>query len=62
MNFNALGFASQIEELGRRVVGILKEEGIFLVRHLRYETNMSVVSDYMLNSLETKMHVNKKCS
>ncbi|KAH9739710.1 rhamnogalacturonan I rhamnosyltransferase 1 [Citrus sinensis] len=36
VNFKALKFTSQIEELGRRVVKILREKGPFLVLHLRY--------------------------
>ncbi|GLU10888.1 hypothetical protein SLE2022_276650 [Rubroshorea leprosula] len=44
VNFNALRFTSQIEELGRRVVGILREKGPFLVLHLRYEMDMLAFS------------------
>lgn len=40
VNFNALRFTSQIEDLGRRVVRILREKGPFLVLHLRYEMDM----------------------
>ncbi|XP_062106428.1 rhamnogalacturonan I rhamnosyltransferase 1-like isoform X2 [Humulus lupulus] len=40
VNFNALRFTSQIEDLGRRVVRILRENGPFLVLHLRYEMDM----------------------
>uniref|UniRef100_A0A2N9EM63 O-fucosyltransferase family protein n=1 Tax=Fagus sylvatica TaxID=28930 RepID=A0A2N9EM63_FAGSY len=44
VNFNALRFTSQIEELGRRVVSILREKGPFLVLHLRYEMDMLAFS------------------
>lgn len=40
VNFNALRFTRQIEDLGRRVVRILRENGPFLVLHLRYEMDM----------------------
>ncbi|PON42941.1 O-fucosyltransferase [Parasponia andersonii] len=40
VNFNALRFTSQIEDLGRKVVRILREKGPFLVLHLRYEMDM----------------------
>ena len=44
VNFNALRFTSQIEELGRRIVRILRERGPFLVLHLRYEMDMLAFS------------------
>lgn len=44
VNFNALRFTSQIEELSRRVVRILREKGPFLVLHLRYEMDMLAFS------------------
>ena len=44
VNFNALRFTSQIEELGRRVVKILREKSPFLVLHLRYEMDMLAFS------------------
>lgn len=44
VNFKALKFTSQIEELGRRVVKILREKGPFLVLHLRYEMDMLAFS------------------
>ncbi|KAJ4707225.1 O-fucosyltransferase family protein [Melia azedarach] len=44
VNFNALRFTSQIEELGRRVVKFLREKGPFLVLHLRYEMDMLAFS------------------
>eukprot|EP01018_Ginkgo_biloba_P024413 Gb_12518 [translate_table: standard] len=44
VNFNALRFTSQIEELGRRLLKILHENGPFLVLHLRYEMDMLAFS------------------
>ncbi|XP_038699002.1 rhamnogalacturonan I rhamnosyltransferase 1-like [Tripterygium wilfordii] len=44
VNFSALRFTPQIEELGRRVVKILRERGSFLVLHLRYEMDMLAFS------------------
>ncbi|XP_020235062.1 rhamnogalacturonan I rhamnosyltransferase 1 isoform X2 [Cajanus cajan] len=44
VNFNALRFTSQIEELGRKIVRILREKGPFLVLHLRYEMDMLAFS------------------
>ncbi|XP_059452547.1 rhamnogalacturonan I rhamnosyltransferase 1-like [Corylus avellana] len=44
VNFNGLRFTPQIEELGRRVVRILREKGPFLVLHLRYEMDMLAFS------------------
>ncbi|XVF20873.1 hypothetical protein REPUB_Repub12eG0040600 [Reevesia pubescens] len=44
VNFNALRFTPQIEELGKRVVKILREKGPFLVLHLRYEMDMLAFS------------------
>ncbi|XP_052206220.1 rhamnogalacturonan I rhamnosyltransferase 1-like [Diospyros lotus] len=44
VNFSALRFTSQIEELGRRVVRILRQNGPFLVLHLRYEMDMLAFS------------------
>ncbi|XP_059670493.1 rhamnogalacturonan I rhamnosyltransferase 1-like [Cornus florida] len=44
VNFSALRFTSQIEELGRRVVRILRRNGPFLVLHLRYEMDMLAFS------------------
>ncbi|GMH27245.1 hypothetical protein Nepgr_029088 [Nepenthes gracilis] len=44
VNYNALKFTSQIEELGRRVIGILRHNGPFLVLHLRYEMDMLAFS------------------
>ncbi|GMP30824.1 hypothetical protein CsSME_00005308 [Camellia sinensis var. sinensis] len=44
VNYSALRFTSQIEELGRRIVRILRENGSFLVLHLRYEMDMLAFS------------------
>ncbi|KAG8384567.1 hypothetical protein BUALT_Bualt04G0131200 [Buddleja alternifolia] len=40
VNFSALRFTAQIEELGRKVVRMLRRKGPFLVLHLRYEMDM----------------------
>ncbi|KAI3462849.1 hypothetical protein Pfo_019512 [Paulownia fortunei] len=40
VNFSSLRFTDQIEELGRKVVRILRQMGPFLVLHLRYEMDM----------------------
>lgn len=44
VNFSALKFTPQIEELGRKVVSILRKNGPFLVLHLRYEMDMLAFS------------------
>ncbi|XP_076910009.1 rhamnogalacturonan I rhamnosyltransferase 1-like [Bidens hawaiensis] len=44
VNFNALRFTTQIEELGRRVVNLLRQNGPFIVLHLRYEMDMLAFS------------------
>ncbi|KAK6921064.1 GDP-fucose protein O-fucosyltransferase, partial [Dillenia turbinata] len=44
VNFKALRFTPQIEELGKRVVRILRQNGPFLVLHLRYEMDMLAFS------------------
>ncbi|BAT83200.1 hypothetical protein VIGAN_04031600 [Vigna angularis var. angularis] len=44
VNFNALRFTSQIEELGRRIVKVLREKGPFVALHLRYEMDMLAFS------------------
>ncbi|KAD4385396.1 hypothetical protein E3N88_25564 [Mikania micrantha] len=44
VNFSALRFTSQIEELGRRAVNLLRKNGPFLVLHLRYEMDMLAFS------------------
>lgn len=44
VNYASLKFTSQIEELGRRVIRILRKNGPFLVLHLRYEMDMLAFS------------------
>ncbi|CAN6449023.1 unnamed protein product [Victoria cruziana] len=44
VNYHALRFTSQIEELGRRVIDQLRQNGPFLVLHLRYEMDMLAFS------------------
>ncbi|KAI7752120.1 hypothetical protein M8C21_016569 [Ambrosia artemisiifolia] len=44
VNFNALRFTPQIEYLGRRIVQRLRQNGPFLVLHLRYEMDMLAFS------------------
>lgn len=43
-NYAALRFTPQIEELGRRVIDMLRLNGPFLVLHLRYEMDMLAFS------------------
>lgn len=40
VNFEALKFATQIEETGRKIVKKLKQKGPFLALHLRYEKDV----------------------
>ncbi|KAL8124721.1 hypothetical protein AgCh_012396 [Apium graveolens] len=56
VNFNALRFTPQIEELGRKVVSILRQNGPFVVLHLRYEMDMLAFSgcSHGCNSEESK--------
>ncbi|XP_009793270.1 rhamnogalacturonan I rhamnosyltransferase 1-like [Nicotiana tabacum] len=44
VNFGALKFTPQIEELGRKVIRLLREEGPVMVLHLRYEMDMLAFS------------------
>ncbi|CAI9113382.1 OLC1v1013974C1 [Oldenlandia corymbosa var. corymbosa] len=44
VNFSALRFTPQIEELGRKVIKLLRQKGPFLVLHLRYEMDMLAFS------------------
>lgn len=44
VNYASLRFTSQIEELGKRVIRILRHNGPFLVLHLRYEMDMLAFS------------------
>ncbi|KAG4118767.1 hypothetical protein ERO13_D11G037800v2 [Gossypium hirsutum] len=47
VNFNALRFTPQIEELGKRVIKLLRQNGPFIVLHLRYEMDMLAFSGCM---------------
>ncbi|ERN05750.1 hypothetical protein AMTR_s00006p00250170 [Amborella trichopoda] len=44
VNYSALRFTSQIEELGRKVIRLLRQSGPFVVLHLRYEMDMLAFS------------------
>ncbi|KAG9143816.1 hypothetical protein Leryth_011478 [Lithospermum erythrorhizon] len=44
VNFSALKFTPQIEELGRKVINVLRKNGPYLVLHLRYEMDMLAFS------------------
>ncbi|VFQ87475.1 unnamed protein product [Cuscuta campestris] len=44
VNFSALKFTQQIEDLGRKVISLLREKGPFIVLHLRYEMDMLAFS------------------
>ncbi|XP_039141886.1 rhamnogalacturonan I rhamnosyltransferase 1-like isoform X2 [Dioscorea cayenensis subsp. rotundata] len=44
VNYSALRFTPQIEELGARVIKMLRQNGPFLVLHLRYEMDMLAFS------------------
>ncbi|CAL9748762.1 unnamed protein product [Musa acuminata subsp. burmannicoides] len=44
VNYASLRFTPQIEELGRRIIRILRQKGPFLVLHLRYEMDMLAFS------------------
>ncbi|GAA0140774.1 hypothetical protein LIER_02065 [Lithospermum erythrorhizon] len=44
VNFSALKFTPQIEELGRKVINLLRKNGPFMVLHLRYEMDMLAFS------------------
>lgn len=44
VNFSSLKFTAQIEELGRKIVRMLWQNGHFLVLHLRYEMDMLAFS------------------
>ncbi|THU58053.1 hypothetical protein C4D60_Mb03t10100 [Musa balbisiana] len=44
VNYASLRFTPQIEELGRRIIKILRQKGPFLVLHLRYEMDMLAFS------------------
>lgn len=44
VNYEALRFAPAIEEMGKKIIRILREKGPFLVLHLRYEMDMLAFS------------------
>lgn len=44
VNYNALRFTPEIENLGRRLVQALRRNGPFVVLHLRYEMDMLAFS------------------
>lgn len=44
VNYSALKFTPEIEQLGKRVVMLLRKNGPFLVLHLRYEMDMLAFS------------------
>ncbi|KAL5725747.1 Rhamnogalacturonan I rhamnosyltransferase 1 [Ranunculus cassubicifolius] len=44
VNFNSLKFTPQIEELGKRVINLLRKNGPYVVLHLRYEMDMLAFS------------------
>ncbi|KAE8676923.1 Detected protein of confused Function [Hibiscus syriacus] len=44
LNFSALRFTSQIEDIGKRVIKLLRQNGPFIEIHLRYEMDMLAFS------------------
>ncbi|KAK8483413.1 hypothetical protein V6N13_099825 [Hibiscus sabdariffa] len=44
VNYEALRFTPAIEEMGKKIIRILREKGPFLVLHLRYEMDMLAFS------------------
>ncbi|KHN44809.1 DUF246 domain-containing protein [Glycine soja] len=44
VNFNALRFTTQIDELGKRMVKVFREKRPFLTLHLRYEMDILAFS------------------
>lgn len=54
-NYRALRFTPQIEQVGKKLVKILKQKGPFLVLHLRYEMDMLAFSGCYEGCNETEM-------
>ncbi|KAK7275038.1 hypothetical protein RIF29_16144 [Crotalaria pallida] len=54
-NYKALRFTPQIEQVGRKLVKILRQKGPFLVLHLRYEMDMLAFSGCYEGCNETEM-------
>ncbi|KAE8688920.1 transcription factor BIM1-like [Hibiscus syriacus] len=46
VNFSALRFTTQIEDLGKRVIKLLRQNDPFIVLHLRYEMDMLAFSGF----------------
>ena len=44
VNYEALRFTTPIEEMGKKIVKLLRQKGPFLVLHLRYEMDMLAFS------------------
>ena len=44
VNYEALRFTTPIEELGKKIVKLLRQKGPFLALHLRYEMDMLAFS------------------
>ena len=44
MNYEALRFTPAIEEMGKKIVRLLRQKGPFLALHLRYEMDMLAFS------------------
>ena len=44
VNYEALRFTPAIEEVGKKIIKILRDKGPFLVLHLRYEMDMLAFS------------------
>lgn len=44
VNYEALRFTTPIEEMGKKIVKLLRQNGPFLALHLRYEMDMLAFS------------------
>ena len=44
VNYETLRFTPQIEEVGKKIIRLLRQKGPFLVLHLRYEMDMLAFS------------------